>query len=280
MIHNVEHSSKAAATGHSTAGAQSVDRALALLSQIGRHSREGASLSHLTQYSGLNKPTARRLLIALINAGMVEQSPTTQRYQLGPEAFLLGQRASEHHNLTRLAAYNVAWLAQTTQDAACLSIRRGNLSLCLQREDGAYPIRTHALLPGAYHPLGIGAGSLAMLATLPDLEIQKILEAQRPVLEAEYPQLPASQIEALVHETRQQGYSLNPGLIFPDSWGVGIALRWPDGVLVGAVSIAAIESRMQEPRLTQQLLPLLREAAASIEADLAKEFSRHTTDKT
>ncbi|WP_447894093.1 IclR family transcriptional regulator [Vreelandella sp. GE22] len=268
----MEYKAKAFDIGHSTAGAQSVDRAMTLLSQIGRHAGEGASLSELTQYSGLNKPTTRRLLIALINAGMVEQSHSTQRYQLGPEAFLLGQRAAEQHNLTRLAGCSVSWLAQKTQDAACLSIRRGHLSLCLQREDGAYPIRTHALLQGSYHPLGIGAGSLAMLATLPDLEIQKVLEAQRPTLENDFSQLSVDQIQKLIRETRQQGYALNSGLIFPDSWGIGIALHWPDGVLVGSLSIAAIENRMQEPRRTQLLIPSLREAATAIETELAKDF--------
>ena len=46
-------------------GAQSVDRALALLSLVGRHAGRGASLSQLVADSGLNKPTVRRLLLAL-----------------------------------------------------------------------------------------------------------------------------------------------------------------------------------------------------------------------
>lgn len=273
----MEH--KALMTESTTAGAQSVDRALGLLSLIARQV-EGSSLTDLTRHCGLNKPTVRRLLLALINAGMVEQSPANHHYQLGPEAYLLGHRASEQHNLTRLATCNVARLAQLTEDAACLSIRRGHFSLCLYREDGVYPIRTHALVQGAYHPLGVGAGSLAMLAALPDAEITHVLDAQRPLLEQQYPQLTPEHMLNLVNETRLQGYAVNPGLVFADSWGIGIALHWPDGVLAGSLSLAAIESRMQEPRRSQTLVPRLKEEAVAIEHLLATEFTRHQTSPT
>ncbi|MCE7518693.1 MULTISPECIES: IclR family transcriptional regulator [Halomonadaceae] len=278
MVHNMEL--KALSNGSTTAGAQSVDRALSLLSLIARQADKGSSLTDLTKSCGLNKPTVRRLLLALINAGMVEQSPANQHYHLGPEAYLLGQRASELHNLTRLATRNVARLALSTEDAACLSIRRGHHSLCLYREDGAYPIRTHALTQGAYHPLGVGAGSLAMLAALPDREITQILDAQRPLLEQQYPRLIPSRMLSLVDETRSQGYAINPGLVFPDSWGIGIALRWPDGVLAGSLSLAAIQSRMQEPRRSQNLVPRLQEEALAIEDLLAAEFLRYQTPAT
>ncbi|MBZ0330728.1 IclR family transcriptional regulator [Halomonas sp. ANAO-440] len=258
-----------------TSGAQSVDRALALLSLLGRHSGKGLSLSELTALSGLNKPTVRRLLLALINGGMVDQCNPTHRYQLGPEAYLLGLRASEHHSLVRTATRNVARLAKATEDAACLSVRRGLYSLCLHREDGPYPIRTYALVPGAYHPLGVGAGSLAMLAALPDDEVETTLDANHQTLAAEYPSLMPERLRELVMETRQHGYAMNPGLVFPDSWGLGVALYWPDGTLVGALSLAAIESRMQEPRRSQ-LLPLLKQEAKDIETQIARQYAKHS----
>ncbi|HCJ74596.1 MAG TPA: transcriptional regulator, partial [Agrobacterium sp.] len=71
-------------------GARAVDRALALLSMVGRHAERGVSLSGIVAESGLNKPTARRLLLALIRAGLVEQDEETRRYYLGEEAYVLG----------------------------------------------------------------------------------------------------------------------------------------------------------------------------------------------
>ena len=60
-------------------GSQSVDRALRLLAMVGREAEHGAQLSDIVEESGLNKPTARRLLLALMRAGLVEQEMRTRR---------------------------------------------------------------------------------------------------------------------------------------------------------------------------------------------------------
>ena len=232
------------------------------------------SLTELTAASGLNKPTVRRLMLALINGGMVDQCSRTQRYRPGPETYLLGLRAAKSHGLIRTATRQVANLAKVTEDAACLSIHRGLHSLCLYREDGPYPIRTHALMPGAYHPLGVGAGSLAMLSALPDAEIEEILIANHDTLVMKYPLLSPERLRELVVDTREQGYAINPGLVFRDSWGLGVPLHWPDGSLAGALSLAAIESRMREPRRSEELIPLLKQEAREIEARLARDYAQ------
>lgn len=250
-------------------GAQSVDRALALLGLIGRHSAQGVTLSALVAQSGLNKATVRRLLLALMRAGLVEQAAESRAYHLGEEAYLLGLMAQGRHGLLSLAMDSLQRLARSTGDAAFLSVRRGLYAVCLHREDGAHPIRTYALMPGAHHPLGVGAGSLAMLAALPDAEVDAVIAATADELRDSYPRLGADDLHAHVARTRADGYSINPGLIFEDSWGLGVALHGPDGRLVGALSLAAIESRMRVPR-RDELLHALRSEAGKIENRLAQ----------
>ena len=274
MVHIMEHTRDGSTPG-SLAGSQSVDRALALLGMVGRRPREGASLGELVAESGLNKPTVRRLMLALIRNGMVEQNEATRRYFLGEESYILGTFAAHRHGLLELSFEPLSRLAQQTGDAAFLSVRRGFSALCLHREEGTYPIRTYALMTGRLHPLGVGAGSLAMLAALPDAEVEATLAANAARLQADYPGLPPAQIRARVVETRAQGYALNPGLVFPDSWGLGVALRRPDGALAGALSLAAIESRMQQPR-REELVAQLQAAAQEIEQTLAQLYAART----
>lgn len=250
-------------------GAQSVDRALALLGLIGRRSAAGVGLSELAAGAGLNKATVRRLLLALIRAGLVEQSGDRRRYHLGEEAFILGLMAAGRHGLLKIAALSLTALARDTGDAAFLSVRRGAASVCLHREDGPHPIRTYALMPGQQHPLGVGAGSLAMFAALPETEAEAVLAANADQLAVSYPRLSPETLRRLRSETQASGVALNPGLIFEDSWGLGVALRGPDGALVGALSLAAVESRMREPRRTE-LVARLRAEAAEIERRLAR----------
>ncbi len=256
-------------------GAQSVDRALALLGLIGRHSAAGIALSELVARSGLNKATVRRLLLALIRSGLVEQDGATRSYHLGAQAFVLGTQAQGRNGLVSLAMDSLQRLARETGDAAFVSVRRGASAVCLHREDGPHPIRTYALMPGAEHPLGVGAGSLAMLAALPDADVEAALNANTKILHENYPKLPPAVLRDCVARTRGEGYALNPGLIFEDSWGIGIALHGPDGTLAGAVSLAAVESRMKPPRRAE-LVARLKAEAAEIEKRLAQTHESRT----
>ena len=252
-------------------GSQSVDRALRLLTIVGRGAERGAPLSDIVGNSGLNKPTARRLLLALMRAGLVEQDARTRRYYLGEEAYVLGTLASRRHGLLELSMESLRNLSDITMDTSFLSIRRGSYAVCLHREEGTYPVRTHALQVGDQHPLGIGAGSLAMLAALDDDEVERVLAANQKVLETQYAYYPAEQIRNDVAETRRQDYALNPGRIVAGSWGLGAAIMFPDGRIAGALSIAAIDSRMGAGR-QPELVRSLRAEVERIEDKLRRMF--------
>jgi len=253
-------------------GAQSVDRALGLLSMVARHADRGASLTDIVEESGLNKPTARRLLLALMRAGLVEQDQTSRRYYLGEEAYVIGSLASRRFGLLQVAMESLTRLSKRTEDSSFLSVRRDTFSVCLYREEGTYPVRTHALQAGFEHPLGVGAGSLAMLAALPDEEVEAVLAANDAVLRTKYPMLSAARIREGVAETRARGFALNPGLIFANSWGIGVAVRGPDGRVAGALSIAAIDSRMQ-PERQNELAGYLAIEVRVVEERLAQMFA-------
>lgn len=206
-----------------------------------------------------------------MRAGLVEQEAQTRRYHLGEEAYVLGTLASRRHGLLELSMESLRNLSEITMDASFVSARRENYAICLHREEGTYPVRTHALQAGNQHPLGIGAGSLAMLAALQDDEVERVLAENRKVLENQYPGYSLRQIREDIVETRERGYSLNPGRIFAGSWGVGAAIMFPDGRVAGALSIAAIESRVS-PERQPELARLLKREAERVEAKLRRMF--------
>ena len=92
---------------------------------------------------------------------------------------MLGVLAARRHGLLELAMESLRRLSDVTMDTSFLSIRRENYCVCLHREEGTYPVRTHALQAGLQHPLGVGAGSLAMLAALPDDDVDRDHGGQR-----------------------------------------------------------------------------------------------------
>ena len=253
-------------------GAQSVDRALGLLAIIRRNVDAGIGLTDLMAESGLNKPTVRRLLLALIRAGLVEQDEPTRRYHLGEEAFVMGALASARHSLLELAGESLRSLSDKSEDTSFFTVRRQNYSVCLQREEGRFPIRTLVLQAGNQHPLGIGAGSMALLADLPDEEVKRIMAENRAVLSAQFPRYTPELVGKQIDQTRRRGYSLNPGLVLANSWAVGMVVRYPDGRTAGALSIAAIDSRMGEERQAT-LANLLKTESAGLTRKLERMFA-------
>lgn len=252
-------------------GAQSIGRAAALLRLVASNRMRGASLSELVEGSQLLKPTCRRILVALIDAGLVEQEPVTRRYFLGPESFILGTVAADRFGIHRLAQDGVVRLAQATGDAAFLQIRRDWFVVCLQREDGDYPIRSHVLSPSDRHPLGAGVGGTALLAALDDDEVERALAANAALFATRYPRLQRPIIDGLVTEARERGYAMNRGLVFPGSWGMAVVVRDAQGRPGACLSLASIESRMQPDR-EPQLAQLLFDEVARLEARL-REFA-------
>lgn len=238
-----------------TGGTQAVARALALLSLVGRGGARGLALADLAAAAHLPAPTARRILLALASARMVEQDRASRRYHLGPEAYLLARFAEERHGILHHAREPMQRLARDTGDTVLLTVPAGDHTLCLERIEGDFPVRTHALMKGDRKPAGVGAGAMAILAALPPAEAQALLAQVAPLVGDLAPAL-AEDLAA----ARAAGHALNPGRVIAGSWGLGVAILWPDGRPAGALSIAAIENRMGYLRQAELVAALQREA--------------------
>lgn len=247
-------------------GSQSIDRALTLLSLISEKGGDEVPMPVLTQETGLSRPTVRRILLALIRFGYIEQV-TDGGYILGPECLVVGATAARRHNLLDASLDSLILLADESGDSSFVSVRRGSHSVCLHREEGDFPIRTHVLQPGARHPLGVGAGAMAILASMPEAEVQEVIEATREERSEKFPGFDDGFLSAELAIARERGWSLNPGMYVANSWAIGAPIHSPTGAVLGSISIAAIDSRMAPDRQII-LAKMLADEAAKIETRL------------
>ena len=67
-------------------------------------------------------------------------------------------------------------LAVRTEESAFLSVRRGDETVCLLREEGSFPIRSFVLSEGVRFPLGVASAGLAILAFLPPHDVDAYFE--------------------------------------------------------------------------------------------------------
>ena len=243
-------------------GAQVVSRIAALLRIVSRTPR-GASLTELVRDSGLTRPTVHRLLASLAAEGLVENDPASKCWLLGPEIQVLGAVAAARFPLDDIVQPCLCRLADETGESAFFSVRRGNDTVCLMREEGSFPVRSFVLFEGVRFPLGVASAGTAIMAFLPEEERERIFAEGDERTAACGPSYTVAAIREHLAATRSTGYAVNPGLILEGSWGMGAAVFDQHGRAAYALSLTGIESRFRGER--QDFLGgLLLEAAHRI----------------
>lgn len=246
-------------------GTQAISRALSVLRLVALSQQQGLYLGEVSEFLSLSKPTVHRLLTVLVSEGLVEQDSQTSKYFVGPECYALGRCAADRFGIVSAAHDSVVRIAHECGDSAFFSIRSDIYALCVQREDGSYPLKTHVLQPGSRHLLGAGAGSMAILSMLSDEYVEGYLHQYGPLLERNYENMSVDRLRQQIMQAGSKGFSVNEGMVVPGSWGVGVAVRMPNGDVGGAISIAAVESRLPKSRqqeLGEQLMIIARQLEA------------------
>ncbi len=241
-------------------GAQAIARAAALLRLVTGGGDAGLSVADLARRADLTRPTAHRLLTALRQEGLVDQDEHSGRWMPGPELYLMGTVAASRYDITGVARDIVRSLAVRTEESAFLSVRRGDETVCLIREDGAFPIRSFVLSEGVRFPLGVASAGLAILSFLPPHDVDAYLE-RHPDLAERYGAAHAEpRLRARLRETQSRGFAVNAGLIVEGSYGVGAAVFTKSGQPAWALSLTGVEFRFSADRIPELGRTLLAHA--------------------
>lgn len=211
-------------------------------------------LTDLAGAAGVDKASALRLLDTLATEGFIERDPDTKAFTLGPEWLALRAASVRRIDPRAIVRPALIRLAHAFEDTAILSVPSGWESVCLELRPGTFPIRANYLDVGSRRPLGVGAGSLALLAALPDAEVEATLRCIAPALKR-YPRIDHALLLREVEATRARGYAVLLDVVVERMGGIAVALPDPDGYPLGAISIAALNERIteREPALARAL---------------------------
>jgi DNA-binding IclR family transcriptional regulator len=249
----------ASKTDDQLAGTQSIRRAVSILKEISIYGQRGVRLVDIANTMQLERPTVHRIIRGLVSQGMVVQNPTSKLYRLGPVVYELGIAASPYNNLREICQPALRRLADRSGDSVYLVVRSGMDTVCFDRLEGSYPIKTQTLEIGARRPLGSGAGSLAIMLELPQNEIDRVIEvnASRYSL---FGLLTADRLRDSIEKSREAGYAINEEDVLPGVVAIGAPLRNADGTCYAGISIAGIAPRLAEPRRGELASILQKEA--------------------
>lgn len=247
---------------HQTDGAQSIRRSIKVIHVVASGGKKGLRLIEIASMAGLHVATTRRMLMTLVEEGILQINASMSTYTLGPQLLYLGQMAKQQQVILEPFRPYLEEIARRSGDTVLLSVRAEAQAVCLARIEGAFPIRTMTLDIGSIRPLGAGAGSLALLAWLPDAERERIIDAHAD----KYPKysIDSDQVRQLISLAHRLGYALNDGLILDGISGIGIPIADPGGNIVAAISITAISSRLDQTR-THELTRMVEEVCRDIQ---------------
>ncbi len=212
-------------------------------------------LTELAHAANVDKATALRLLGILISEGMVHRDAATKLYSPGPELITLGTIALSQNELREAARPSVLRLADRFEDTVVLWAYRGGHALCVDEEEGRYPIRAHLVRVGGRRAIGVGSGPIALMSRLPLPEAEALL-ARSDRWAAQWPRLTADLVRRTVERARADGYAVLLDVLVERMGGIGVPLMGPGGRPVGAISVTALTERIvgREAELADALL--------------------------
>lgn len=239
----------------------SLHRAVEIVKALARHAETGLRVSELCQQLGQTQATTHRLLQQLIAEGLVEQGAQSKRYRLAIEFFALAARAGDHGAFRELCRPALLRLGASLGDSVFLLVRSGFDAVCLDRCEGPFPIRTFTGDIGGRVPLGVGQGSLAILAHLPAAEQDEVMRYNVPRIR-HMGSLDEVFLRTEAAKVRAQGYSnINAGLL-EGSAGAAVPVFDRNGRVVAALSVGTLTNRLNAERLPVVIELLQREARA------------------
>jgi DNA-binding IclR family transcriptional regulator len=163
-----------------------------------------------------------------------------------------------------------------TGDWIFFTVRHGLEAICISRASANKQYPQKALRVGDRHPLGLGVGGLAILAAMPDDQVEATVDANAAAYGAVYENMTAAIVRKQVTETRARGYSFIPGTLSPGYWGIGVPLLQEPGAPVAAIVLVSTPARMGDQRraaLGERMLRLGEEVMnrALLQADKSTE---------
>jgi DNA-binding IclR family transcriptional regulator len=245
---------------------QNAARAAAVIDALASSGERGLRLTDVVERTGFGTATVHRLLSGLTEHGFIDHDRENNRYFIGLRLLSWAAASTQRYGLAPYVDDSLDALSRETEDTVYFSLRSGNDAVCLDRREGSYPIKTLTLNVGDRRPLGIGSGSMALMAYQEQSFVQRLLEQDDDRRAAMG--FPRALIEREIARTREIGFALHEGQLIEGMSGVGVPIRRQDGVAVAAFSVAAISRRLAGERLGE-VVALLKNEAVRVEEKAA-----------
>jgi IclR family transcriptional regulator, pca regulon regulatory protein len=243
---------------------QSLDRGLAVIRAFGP-GREQLKLSEVARATGLTIPVARRLLLTLARLGYVRSD--SGRFSLLPRVLDLGYGCMSGLALPDLATPHVEQLAAMLDECSSVSVLDGQHIVCVVRVPSKR-ITIEAVSVGTRLPAYATSTGRVLLAAMAASELDRYL-AETPLERLTSRTLTEPRrLRAEVAKAARYGYAVVDQELEEGLRAVAAPIRGAAHAGIAAINVSVHASRVSLAALRSQVLPVLLDTAARIEADL------------
>ena len=228
---------------------RSVENALHLLEALAS-TADRCSLAQLSDRLDMTKASLFRLMATFENMGYVERGERSGEYQLGMAAFETSQKLMARMPLLRHARPVMSHLARQCDESVYLVVRRGQDALFLAMADNDQKVNVVPLTSHRF-PLDSCAPGKLLLA---------FAQGAAPVT------LDADQQGCSTYQS--QRYCVDHDGLGEGSSALAVPLFQQGQKLAGSLTIVAPTFRMDDQRVSGELLPALKAAGDMISARL------------
>src|SRR5436190_9216107 len=248
------------ATREQAGSMSTVVKALSLLDHFDASIPE-VGLVDMARLSGLDKATARRLLVALGKKGFVEQDPVTRRYRLGAALVRLARIREIALPMLDIARPLVEELSRQCGETVHVSQVAANLLSSVLVCESPHANRVSVAV-GQNLPFHCTASGIAFLSATTENFRAVVLKGPLPRMTAKTVTTPA-QLKKLIETARERGCAFSDQGLEEGVVSVAAPILGPGGGAVGAISIATPAARADEATIARHSAQV-RSAAAKI----------------
>jgi DNA-binding IclR family transcriptional regulator len=226
--------------------------------------QDGARLATLTEQLELTKSTVHAHLMTLCDHGYLVKEG--EIYRLGLRLWHLGNQARNGREVFALAQSAVHELATRTQEEAEFDVESTGEIISVFSEMGNNNEPTFE--PGrVFHPHNTATGK-AILAELPPEERERILTSHKLPVDTAHTVTSRDSLKDELAIIQRQGYALNDEELREGLRAVGAALKYPDGRILGGLSVGGPIYRISDEYFTDDLPKILLEVVNEFQQKL------------
>jgi IclR family pca regulon transcriptional regulator len=216
------------------------------------------TLSDVARIVDLPRASARRALLTLEALGYVESHGRT--FSLSPQVLTLARAYLASSPVPRIAQGFLENVSETLGESCSLSILHGEEVIYIARSTRKRIGSLHRDV-GAHLPAHCTSMGRALLAALPDAELERFLANVKLRSFTPYTVTDDGDLRAILEKVRRNGYSLVDQELEVDLRSVAVPVQNAGGRVIAAMNVSAQASRTPKKQLIDRFLPALREAA-------------------